>query len=131
VIPLKTILPAAAEDAAAPFPLESDDVPERVAPGEERMDTPLEEERVTVFSSPSCAKYDFVPGEVRTATIPFPIVDWGMEVRVRAPVESIRVVDADTDAMVDCVRHNTSAKAADVMRAMFYSNVWMNFTSNA
>ncbi len=39
-----------------------------------------------------------------------------MVVRVRDPVESMRVVDA---ARVGCVRQRTSARAAAAMRAIF------------
>jgi len=66
-------------------------------------------------SSPA-VKNDGVPGELSTATIPFPRDDSEIGARVRAPVESIRVVAADVSG--DCVRHSRSASAADVKRAI-------------
>ena len=44
-----------------------------VAPGD-MMDVPFTLSSVTLVVS----KYDLVPGEVMTATTPFPILDWGM-----------------------------------------------------
>ena len=50
-----------------------------------------------------------------TATIPFPILDWGVVVLVSDPVESIMVVDA-----LIFVRHKNGTRAADVMRAILF-----------
>ena len=105
-----------------------------VAPGEDRMDVPFIVSNVTLVDVESSSsddddvvsKYDLVPGEVRTATIPFPILDWGMGVLVSDPVESMIVVDALTLLFV---RQSNSARAADVMRAILFLCVidgWMD-----
>jgi len=117
VIPLKIMHPdtdAAAAALAFAVP------PMVVAPGEDRMDVPFIVSNVTLvdvesYDDDDVSKYDLVPGEVRTATIPFPILDWGMGVLVSDPVESMIVVDALTLLFV---RQSNSARAADVMRAI-------------
>ena len=102
-----------------------------VAPGEDRMDVPFIVSNVTLVEvSDDVSKYDLVPGEVRTATIPFPILDWGMGVLVSDPVESMIVVDALTTLTL-FVRQSNSARAADVMRAilclyLYVMDGWMD-----
>ena len=102
-----------------------------VAPGEDRMDVPFIVSNVTLVEvSDDVSKYDLVPGEVRTATIPFPILDWGMGVLVSDPVESMIVVDALTRFTLTLfVRQSNSARAADVMRAilcLYFMDGWMD-----
>jgi len=87
-------LPATAEAAAAPWPLDKDVVPVKVAPEDVKIETPSCSMRVTpaALSSKFAPKKDFVHGEETIETIPLlPTDDSDMDTRVSTPLLSINV----------------------------------------